>query len=327
MTYVPDHHLRERQEKRRPGQRQDQTPKKDRTHKPVFDPKPVPTTPIGAPIGTFGVSTDTASAALVADDILRRIKKWRNVASWTGQFPNAVAAIDHYLDKTGTFVEIPESKVKRVRQESEVKHMAQAVEKMRLVALPEAAAQWIQKNGYPTKGGQLHPSEVEIVLHWQSGSAAGGVTDDNLTYFGTMIRSEIHILVRQTSEPKGLDDGPVHFELSVMKWKSWAVDNYDWEGDKKFGIFTSFGLPTQKEMNHLQQVGLAKPYQRSSRSWVNTRHGMDSWQTFAASLATMKAVGGERLLFNKNQDKQRKDEKAAGALPSPPAAEDVLSQK
>jgi len=254
----------------------------------------------------------------------QRILEWRGYAARTGLYDGAVKALDHYLDGSGTFVEIPAGKVEKVRKQSEAAHIEKMRGKLKFAPM-EAAAVWLGRNGYPTTGGKLTPPEIEIILEYQSGISSAGTTDDNLEYYGSAIQSRVRIRVRQKTVPADPTSGPVEFDLSVVEWKSWVVDNYDWEGDKSFGIFVWLGLPTQQEMRSLETWGLAKAYQRSSRSWA-AAHGVVPWTDFVGSLATMKSVAPERIKSKAQTEAGRRVEYAGGALPTPEPAEDILKK-
>lgn len=257
-------------------------------------------------------------------DVLRRIKDWRGLANFTGLFPDAVKALDHYLGGKGTFVEIPASKVKSVRADAEAIHLQKSRDAFKGVAIMEAGAAWLAANGFPTNGGKLVPPRINFLLTYQTGTVSRGVTNDNLTYFGSSIMSEVRFQAEQLTVPTDPNEESFDIKISVVQWKSWVVDNYDWEGDKKFGFFPSLGLPTQKEMNSLQTAGLAKSYQRSSRSWIVKDHGMSSWTETPYAMKTLQEVAKSRQASNLRKVKDRNRERKMGALPTPRSAEEMV---
>jgi hypothetical protein len=258
------------------------------------------------------------------ENILRRIRKWRDAADVTPFFPDAVKALDHYLAGTGKFVVIPPGKAKSVRAQSEASHLRKSKEIFSRVAIMEAAAAWLAASGLPARGGQLVPTQIEFTLTYQSGEASRGVSNDNLTYFNSCIMSEVRFQAKQLTIPTDLAEEQFDIRISVAEWKSWVVDNYDWEGDKKFGLFAALGLPTQKEMNSLHMAGLAKSYQRSSRSWVVSDHGMAPWTETPYSMNTLREGGMSRLQAKREREEKLSKERRMGALPSPRPAEEML---
>jgi len=272
--------------------------------------------------GSIGVKQKLRKAA--ANGVLQRIKKWRNFANWTGLYPNAIKAMDHYLSGTGTFVEIPSAKVDSVRIEAESAHLQKAKAAFKRAAVLEAGAAWLAAKGFLSNGGELKPKLIKFTLSWQSGKSSGGVTDDNLTYYGSSIMSEVLFQAKQVGMPSNLSDEEFSVHLQVIEWKSWVVDNYDWEGDKEFGFFPKLGLPTQKEMNSLQKHGLARSYQRSSRSWKVESHGFAAWTSPIASFNTFREVAVSRSQAKQEKENDRRKDQKKGALPTPRPAEEVL---
>lgn len=268
-------------------------------------------------------SVGRAPQLKAAQDILKRILQWRAMADFSGFYPNAVKALDHFLAATGTFVLIPDSKVSSVRADTEAAHLKKARDAFRNSAIMEAAAVWQAAHGIPSRGGRLKPPRIEFSMTYQTGASSGGLTDDNLTYYGSTILSEVQFSAEQKTIPSDYDDENFQIELKVLTWKSWVVDNYDWEGDKKFGLFPLLGLPTQKEMNLLHQTGVARSYQRSSYSWSVKTHGLSPWTETRYSMKTFKEAAQHRQNTHQRREKQRERERKDGALPTPRPAEEM----
>jgi hypothetical protein len=257
---------------------------------------------------------------------VKRIRWWRDLAAFSGLFPTAVAALDHYLDNTGTFVEIPAGKVESVRATSEKMHLHKLCDRLigRKVALFQAAAEWHENGAFTSGDCQLRPDPIDATVVFASGTEEFGLTDDNLTYYGSTIHSEVVVAVRQASIPRDRSTDSFDLELAIRSWRSWVVDNYDWEGPgKELGIFPKLGLPTQKEMNSLQKAGIAKAYQRSSRSW-QPEHGVAPWKERAGSFEALQDAGFHRLEKNKADAETRDRDMREGMLPTPRPAEELL---
>lgn len=271
------------------------------------------------------VSAERPASKLGPHDVVKRIRWWRDLASLSGWYPTAVAALDHYLENTGTFVEIPAGKVEAVRASSEKKHLHELCDRLvrKKVALFQAAAEWHEKGVFTSGDHRLRPEQIDATVVFASGTEEPGLTDDNLTYYGSMIHSEVVVTVRQASIPRDRSTDSFDLELAIRSWRSWVVDNYDWEGDKQFGIFAKLGLPSQKEMNSLQKAGIAKAYQRSSRSW-QPEHGIAPWKERAGSFEALQDAGFHRLEKNKADAETRARDLREGMLPTPRPAEELL---
>jgi hypothetical protein len=84
-------------------------------------------------------------------------------------------------------------------------------------------------------------------------------------------------------------------------------------------------LPTQKQMNRLSKIGLAKPYQRSSKSWQ---------MPYDSTPFEIEYVNVEEIEFKAKDRKQKiaarkaqqQKELESGALPTPAPAEELLDK-
>ena len=253
-------------------------------------------------------------------ETLEKILRLRSIAQKSG-LRNAVKALDHYLGGTGAFVEIPQSKVDSVRQEAEKQHIETIIKLLvtQHRAATKLAATGLVESGGKAKPEKLWPKKITFQLEYESGVERSGVNDDNLTYYGSAIHSEMTV-------EGNLVPGTRCYELQFAKWRAWVVDNYDWEGEKQFGgsLFSGI-IPSQADMRRLETVGVAKAYQRSSKSWTIAQK-----QKWKECFDTDEMVAGyakvRRDIDNANQ-LNRKQNAADGALPTPPPAEEVQRQK
>src|SRR5437588_12120532 len=87
----------------------------------------VSTRPGGVGTGNHDQYVAGRSQSVVSEprEILERARQMRAAAALTGLVPNAVAALDHYLDRTGAFREIHPWKAESVRSWFERAHVAQ----------------------------------------------------------------------------------------------------------------------------------------------------------------------------------------------------------
>ena len=86
------------------------------------------------------------------------------------------------------------------------------------------------------------PRKVSFRMEYESGIEQGGVSDDNLAYYGSVIHSQITVEANLIANTRC-------YELNFASWRAWVADNYDWEGDKQFGgALVSGILPSQSEM-------------------------------------------------------------------------------
>ncbi|MCB9926117.1 MAG: hypothetical protein H6822_28470 [Planctomycetaceae bacterium] len=253
------------------------------------------------------------------EETLRKVARMKKLAAGLG-FPKAVAALEHFLGRSGSFVEIPASKASSVRKESEASHQqkllkavqskfgAKTVLAMNALVSPQGLA--LAETKWPTR--------VTFEMDYKSGVERAGVSDDNLTYYGSQIKSVVQIeAVRKASTRC--------FVLQVVSWKSWVVDNYDWEGDKKFGgdnAMLRWLLPTQKQMNRLTRIGKAKSYQRSSHSWEAINVGQP-WTVCYDDDDDIVADAKIRKMKIEKRQKLNAAELTEGALPDPSPAEEV----
>ena len=261
-------------------------------------------TPSPAPTGVDSpvpVDVTPAAVPLTPEDqeILEKVARMRSWADKLG-FTQAVKALDHYLSGTGTFVEIPAEKVKTVRKESEASHKEKLLKAIQghFGAPTMLALQGLVDDRGKVKAQKDWPDKVEFTMDYTSGTAKAGVSDDNLAYYGSMIKSEVSLRCTRKK-------GKMEYDCQITQWRSWIVDNYDWEGDKKFGgdnPVIRWLLPTQKQMNRLAEIGRAKPYQRSSRSWK---------MPFDANPWTIEYVNNEEIEFKAKDRKSKLEERKA----------------
>jgi hypothetical protein len=254
------------------------------------------------------------------EETLRKVKRMRKLADALG-FTQAVQALDHYTNGTGGFVEIPAAKMKAVRDESQADHRKKL---LKAVQSKFGARTMLALEGLVDAKGKAKaetdwPKKVTFQMDYKSGVERTGVSDDNLAYYGSQIKSEVTIEATRTANTRS-------YTLNIIRWRSWVVDNYDWEGDKKFGgdnWFYRWLLPTQKQMNRLTKIGKAKSYQRSSRSW----QVMDRGGSWTESFQDAKDVADDariRKLKISDRAKANEEELKEGALPDPPPAEEML---
>ena len=172
-----------------------------------------------------------------------------------------------------------------------------------------------------TKAETDWPPKVEFTMDYLSGTARAGISDDNLAYYGSMINSEMTLrCVRKK--------GTRSYDCSIIHWRSWVVDNYDWEGDKKFGgnnPIIRWILPTQKQMNRLTKINCAKSYQRSSRSWQMPQN-TPAWNIEFVNDEEVAYKAKTRREKITNRSAQQKKETEDGALPVPGPAEELQKQ-
>ena len=159
------------------------------------------------------------------EEILSKVRRMREWAKKLG-FHQAVAALDHFLGNTGTFVEIPSEKVKQVRAESEGSHKTKLLQAVRghFGAPTMLAFTGLVTSNGKAKPEQQWPERVEFVMDYTSGTARPGISDDNLTYYGSMIKSEVTLRCIRKAKTRSYD-------CEIIRWRSWVVDNYDWEGE------------------------------------------------------------------------------------------------
>jgi hypothetical protein len=253
--------------------------------------------------------------------LLAKVKRMKWLARQL-KFTHAVEALDHYLDGSGTFVEIPDAKVRRTRAEAESRHQDQFTGLIRAplgVGTVFALRQLTDASG-KAKPPDHWPARATVEMEFTSGVARAGVDDDNLTYYGSQIHSVV--TVEFTRDAQGRT-----YTCRITRWRSWVVDNYDWEGEKQFGgKIGHLILPSQGEMRHLAAIGKAKPYQRSSRSWeaaVPAATWTESFETdhLVEEYARVRKEKIERA------EKDRQAEAAGGALPVPGPAEEMAGTK
>ena len=248
------------------------------------------------------------------------MKKVRRMRSWAESlgFTRAVQALDHYLEGSGEFVEIPTGKVESVRAQSEASHKQKFLEKIQgHFGAPEMLAlQALVDQGNNTKPLDAWPATAEFQMDYLSGTAKAGVSDDNLAYYGSMIKSVVTIRCKHKQ-------GERAYECRIIKWQAWVVDNYDWEGDKQFGgSLGAWILPSQQDMNQLAKAGCAKPYPRSSRSW-EIPHATP-WTVEYMNDEEVKLKAKFRREAIRDRQETLAKEAKEGALPIPGPAEGIL---
>jgi hypothetical protein len=253
------------------------------------------------------------------EETIAKVRRMRALAGRLG-FPHAVGALDHFLDRTGAFVEIGPAKVQSVRHESEASHKEKLLKLVRssLGARTVLALQALVDDHGKVKPVAQWPSKATVTMDYMSGVAHPGIDDDNLAYYGSMIKS---VLLVECTRGEGRT-----YVFRIASWRSWVVDNYDWEGDKQFGgnnPFLRWLLPTQRQMNRLNTIGYARSYQRSSRSWQMPFEVAPWQESFATDEVVAQDAEVRRHKNQQRQDQETKDRKD-GALPVPGPAEDVI---
>jgi hypothetical protein len=279
------------------------------------------------------------------EETLGKLSKLRLAAKGRG-CGAAVAALDHYLDLSGAFVEIPNDKAMRVRNRFENQHRERTIEKIfklraaegqfAMDALAASGTNFYENDsslplilkgsdGFHAKPESKWPKSFSFKMHFANGPQDTEGFCDMLEYAGEVINSELTIEARRIDTSRC-------FELQIVNWKSWVVDNYDWEGDKALGIGGNSWrggislpfVPSQQEMNHLQKVGFAKPFQRSSRSWqVTDRRSFKVCFDDDESIKTS-AIGRRLQLDSAKQTKKLEEDEGALSISRP--AEEVQAK-
>ena len=270
----------------------------------------------GAKVATAKVAVST-QLSVEDKELIAKVARMRSWASSLG-FTNAVAALDHYLGKSGEFVEIPESKVTSVRKEAETDHQRKLIAAIQhnLGARTMLALTGLVDATGKAKRVETWPRTVEFEMDYGSGVARGGVSDDNLTYYGSVIQSRVVIRGQRIEKTRC-------YTLQIKSWKSWVADNYDWEGDKQFGgRYFTWLLPSQKQMHHLSEIGRAKPYQRSSKSWMSTSTS-STWNECFDTDHDAEADAKIRKLKQQHRSANQERERKSGALDMPGPAEEM----
>ena len=114
---------------------------------------------------------------------------------------------------------------------------------MKVTALPEA--DW--------------PQVVEVTMTQESAKppllgVPNPFSDNDMAFYSTTLRSELVVRCERIS-------GTRSYRCRVVRGKTWATDNYDWQpGD------TTPLLPSDDEMLRLRTAGCAGTYRRSSGS-------------------------------------------------------------
>lgn len=286
--------------------------------------------------GAFSCRCWRARTDPVVANVLKRVLKLIKVDERFGLDDDGAArALRHYLNGSGDFVEIPAEKAKAIRRTWEAQHLKTAYSRFILPQGCKAALalRALTRDARAIAVNQW-PDTVELEMSYADGPPEGGVLsglksllsaehrDDLTEYFGARIWSTVLIAC-------GRLPGHSHaFSLSIKRWRSHVIDNYDWEGDKAF-----LNFPTQAEMRRLAEVGCARPYQRSSESWNVETSQFAPWiASFdpPEHLTTEQYVEGyANLRREKERQESRDDErdKASGALSPPGPAETMTGRK
>lgn len=220
---------------------------------------------------------------------------------YTPDDDGAAKAVKHYLSGTGAFVEIPQAKVSSMRTEWEETHLKRAYAAFQHGIRQEGlvysrfhggARNVLALTWLTTKSGQAlpiseWPESCQVSMSYADGPQvswdvlgfaipkphavakwwlSSEYRDDWFEYFGSTIRSEVVIECSRVR--------PFSYSMAIVEWRSYVVDNYDWEGDKDVRLP---GFPTQQEMRRLAAVGCARAYERSSCSWLVPVRPFDAW--------------------------------------------------
>lgn len=259
----------------------------------------------------------------VSEENKRTLEKIRNRRDWARKLglKKAADALDHYLSATGDFQEIPSEKVLSVRDEAEDSHQEKFLGQVKdqFGARTMIAYLGLTKPDRKARPESEWPAKLKFKMSYLSGKATPGLNDDNLAYYGSQIKSEMIIECNRSHVPRA-------YVCNITKWRGWVVDNYDWEGDKQFGgdnAFFKWLFPGQKDMNRLQLDGLARSYQRSSRSF-DLLFSVAPWQErFENDDDVEKAAEARRMKMQWAKEADERNQKA-GALPIPGPAEEIL---
>jgi hypothetical protein len=273
--------------------------------------------------------------------ILERARPMRDRAARTGLVPDAVAALDHYLDRTGTFREIHPWKAESVRSWFEKAHVAQAKINFRLAGGIDTALAKAYDDAASGLATGTVPTSLSFTLSWKGLGGNTGIKgklidvyeayravrttlNDTLTYYGSTMKSRVRFLA--TSTPIA----PRRFTVRVDQWQTWVLDNYEFE-DKVFQILgidlgKALEWPSQREMGLLAKTGLARGFPRSSRSWIITNHDFTPFVVDLGGFTPeqIKAMASLRRVKDAIQQDQERKKVANGNLPDPPPAEDAL---
>ncbi len=188
-------------------------------------------------------------------------RKWASRVRYT----MSLAALDHFLDGTGTWKEIPQNIVENTRVRGWADHKKKAEEVFETGAKSKLARELMKT---PSKQPFFDspkpvddwPGIVEVEMEWISGPKTYIKTDENLAYNGATIRSQVIIECFRSSAER------MAYDCRIRAWRAYVYDNYDWDyaqDDKQAFL----GWPSQSEMDDLTKVGCAKSYQRSSSLW------------------------------------------------------------
>lgn len=260
---------------------------------------------------TENIPTDAERTKTTLNKLNRAIKYAHKLG-----LTSALSALSHYLDGTGTFVEIPQQRTKLLRSEHEAEHKKKFLDKLRPSSNPGdgfafKSALALELDTNPDK---LKAQSVRLSMWLSTPNDAEKFyrPDDQLAYTGMQIKSDV---VLEAVKVKDLV-----YQVRIVDWRSYAVDNYDWEGHKQ--AVSHNILPSQEEMRDLELQGLARSYQRSSRSWNVDTGSIQPWEVNFQDLRDVRKYAAARKTTVSNNDAL-----APGELPIPRAAEEMEKTK
>lgn len=293
------------------------------------------------------------------DDIYERVIMWRDIAFGLGLI-EAVSAMNHFLQGSGRFVELPGDYAAKVREQSWATHWPKAEQALKggnpagggpgvkgslakalctIIPAPVPATGGEPDKGYiyAARPEEDWPYEVTVKLSYASGSGAGAIDrtlnpDESVAFAGSVIKSDFEVRCRKASKT----GEAARYLCQIEAWDAYVVDNYDWEGDKVLGFkaITDFlfhpmaHFPSQREMLKLEEAGCAKAYQRSSKFWIpkdfsEAPQRIKPWfESFELDDGTPSPEMIELFAAFRTRADLRDERRPRGALPYPGPADD-----
>jgi hypothetical protein len=157
----------------------------------------------------------------------------------------------------------------------------------------------------------------------------------SITYFNAEIVSEVALRAVRIG-------GTRRYRFEIASWRSWVVDNYDWnsepyvfgkngalidvrkaieydrQGRKRYGgvLGGALKIPSNAEMRSLERLISAAAYTRSSTAWAVNPSGI-SWEYEFSTDSLTELVARSRATIESRHRLQRAEEALRGALPVP----------
>lgn len=271
---------------------------------------------VGGPPGPVS-GDEVADASKTTLEKLRVRRDWARKMGYTA----VVESIEEFFTATGEYREIPREKVTLIRERSEDSHRDQF---LGVVQGPEGARTMLAFLGLikPDRKARPEnewPAKVKFKMTYLGGDARGGKTDNHMAYLGSQMKSEMIVECNRASASRT-------YTCHITKWRGWVVDRFAWEGEKPFGgnsAFFKWMFPGQREMNRLEVDGLAKEFQRSSRSF-EIPYSVAPWNAFFKDDLEIETAAEDRrrkIQFTKDEEERNL---RAGLRPAPGPAEEIL---